>query len=212
MPFVAAPGTAQFVLAGTFANSEVVVNVIHLQRKNDAAFLPWTQSELNNASLRLGVAWQRLVPLISNNVRYSEIRSRDMGSETGAVNLLSVAYQGGQSNPPIPPSNSLLIQWRTGAAGRGANGRSYLPGPVEVLTDDLGRLQENYRNDLTIAAQGVLTDLGAASTALLPGPPLDLVILHRPKGSPQTRSATPVITGRASNLIATQRRRLPQRT
>jgi hypothetical protein len=211
MAFFAAPGVAQLVVAGQYGASETVVNVVHVQRKNDAGFDPWTQPQLRDAALRLGIAWQRWLPQLSSQVGWREIRSRDLSLEAGAVDLLPVLFDGATASAPTSPNVALLIQWRTGTAGRGANGRSYLPGALEGQIDALGRIEPAFVADMTTRAQGVIADLGAPTSALLPGVPLDLAILHKPKGVPLSRSATPVITGKCSNLVATQRRRLPKR-
>lgn len=211
MPFVPAPGTAEFVIAGKFASAETIVSVLHVQRKNDAVFSPWTQANLRDGALRLSLGWQRFLSRISTSVAWTEIRSRDLTTETGAVDLLSVALTGTSVSAPTSCNVTYLIQWRTGTAGRGANGRTYLPGCTEDKVDSVGRVLTATVGDLGTAAQGVLTDLAAATATLTPGPPLDMVILHGPKGSPQTRSATPVTIGRGSDLVGTQRRRLPRR-
>ncbi len=211
MPFIASPGVAQIVLAGQYGSSEQIVSVLHVQRKNDAAFSPWSQPELRAAASRMSVAWQRFTPFISSQVAYNEIRSRDMGSETGAVDLLGTALNGGTNQEPCSPNVTYLIQWRTGTAGRGANGRTYLPGANEPQVDNMGRIVVDFRNAMTGLAQSVLADLGAPASDVLPGVPLDLVIVHKAKGVPLSRSATKVVTGRMSNLVATQRRRLPKR-
>jgi hypothetical protein len=210
--FYAAPGVARFVISGQYAEAENIVNVVHIQRRNDGAFSPWSQPELRNAALRLAFAWQHFLPDLSNLVKWLEISSRDLANENGSVDLFGVSLQGASASAPLPPSNSLLIQWRTGTAGRGANGRSYLPGSLEGYTDSMGRIDAGIVATMTQKAGNVLADLGAATTELLPGPPLDLVILHKERGIPLSRSANKVLSGRCSNLISTQRRRLPKRS
>jgi hypothetical protein len=211
MAFFPAPGTAQLVLAGQYANAEQIVSVIHVQKKNDGFGSVWTQQDLRNAAMRLAVAWQRFIPVMTNLVRYQEVRSRDLSSANGAVDLFGTDIQGTAGGGAFPPSVTFLLQWRTGTAGRGANGRTYLPGMVEASADGEGKIVASSVVEYSGYAQGVVNDLGAATSAVLPGPPLDMVVLHKAKGAPATRSGTPVLVGRCSSLVATQRRRLPKR-
>lgn len=211
MAFFPAPGVAQLTVAGQYGASETIVSVLHCQRRNDAVFDPWTQPQLRDAILRLALAWQRWLPQISEQVFWKELRGRDLTTETGTVDLIAINHQGGTASAPTSPNIANLIQWRTGKAGRGANGRTYLPGCLEGQVDPMGRLPAAYMADMSTRAQGVVDDMNAATTAILPGPPLDLVVLHGPKGVPLARTADPILVGRCSNVVATQRRRLPKR-
>jgi hypothetical protein len=211
MAFSPAPGVAQLVLAGKWNDSEEIVHVIHVQRKNDGLGSPWPQADLRNAALRLSLAWQRWQPVMSSIVKYQEVRSRDLASATGAVDLLAVALQGTEAGNVMPPNVCYLVQWRTGRAGRGANGRTYISGLNENSVDGMGRLVPAAIPVYSGHAQGVITDLGAPTSALLPGAPLDMVVVHKPTGVPLSRGSSPVIVGRVSSLIGSQRRRLPKR-
>jgi hypothetical protein len=211
MAFNPVPGVAQIVLSGTYGGSETIVNVVHVARKNDAAFAPFTQPQLRDAALRLSLAWQQILPNLSTVVAYTEAKSRDMSSETGAVDLLPLALVGGSGSEPTSPNVAYLLQWRTGRAGRGANGRSYLPGVTEGSIDGMGRLVAAVRQSITDRAELLRGDLGAATDAIHPGTPLDMVVVHGPKGVPAAASSSVVVAGRCSNLVATQRRRLPKR-
>jgi hypothetical protein len=211
MPFYEAPGVAQLVLSGQYGTSEAIVSVVHVQRRGELLFTAWTQAQLRDAASRLSVGWQRFLPQLAAEAKWTEIKGRDLTSATGAVDLFSVPLQGLATGTALPPNVTALVQWRTGKAGRGANGRTYLPGALESVIDALGRTTAAYQTDMTTRAQGVITDLGAVATSALPGAPLDMVILHKARGVPLTRSADPVLIGRLSNLVGTQRRRLPKR-
>jgi hypothetical protein len=211
MPFYPAPGVAQLVMAGMYGGAEQLISVIHVQRKNDGFGEPWTQPQLRDAALRLSLGWQRWLTRLTNAVAWNEVRSRDLTIENGAVDLLGINLVGTSVGIHTTPQVTYLIQWRTGTAGRGANGRTYLAGPAEADVDGMGRVLVGRVGDLSAAAQGILTDLGGPTSAILPGSPLDMVVLHGPKGAPQSRTGTPVLLGRASGLVATQRRRLPKR-
>jgi hypothetical protein len=211
MPFYPAPGVARIVLSGLYGGAEKIVSVLHVQRKNDGLLDPWTAAQLADICNRVSGAWQQWLPQLSGQVNWNEVRGRDMSSEFGAVALVPTALTGGTASAPTAPSNAVLIQWRTGTAGRGANGRTYLPGALEGQVDPMGRLETAFVTDMTQRAGAVLVDLARATSAVWLGPPLDLVVLHGPKGVPLAASATTVVTGKCSNVIGTQRRRLPKR-
>ncbi len=209
--FSPAPGVAQCVFAGLYGNSETIVTVMHLQKKNDAAFEPWTQATLRLAAQRMSVAFQRFLPSFSSQVAYNEIRTRDLSSATGAVDLFSVPLPGGSPSQATAPNNAILLRWRTGQAGKGANGRSFFPGATEGVVDPLGRLDPAFMNTVNGQAVQFLADVNGPTSATLLGAPLDLIVLHKAKGVPLFRSGNPVLVGKVSNVIGTQRRRLPKR-
>jgi hypothetical protein len=211
MSFVEAPGVAQITLKGRYNSQEDIVNVIHVAKKNDAVFAPWTNQQLLDAILRVGLAWQRFLPRLASVAKWTEISGRDLTTEQGVVALNPVSMTGGASGTPAPPSVSFLVQWRTGRAGRGANGRNYIPGVNEAFVDEMGRFGQGEIDTWAPICAGILSDLGGATSTILPGAPLDLVILHKPKSPAITRAGAPVITGRLSNVMGSQRRRLPRR-
>jgi hypothetical protein len=211
MPFFATPGVAQLVIAGQFGNTETIVNVLHVQRKNDGLLDPWNAASLRQANQRLALAWQRLLPRVNSNVKWLELRARDLSTEFGAVDLFGVNLQGNVVGECSPPQVSFLLQWRTGMAGRGANGRSYIPGVGEAYVDSMGRITAAEVTTWDGIAAGILADLAAPSSATLPGAPLDLVVAHGPRGAAATGTASPILLGRLSTVVATQRRRLPKR-
>jgi hypothetical protein len=211
VPFYPTPGVARIVLSGLYGGAEKIVSVLHVARKNDALAEPWTDVTLADACNRVSGAWQQWLPQLSNQVTYNEVKGRDMSAEFGAVAMIPTLLTGATASTPTAPSNAVLIQWRTGKAGRGANGRTYLPGALEQQVDPMGRLEAAYVADMTNRAGLVLADLARATDPVWKGAPLDLVILHGPKGVPLQASATKVLAGKCSNVIGTQRRRLPQR-
>lgn len=211
MPFVPAPGTAQYTYLGTVNLQHPIANVLHVQRKNDALFSPFTPAELELSSYRVAGALLLIAQRLVSQVKYQEIRGRDLSSENGSISSIAVAHTGGVDPPMMPPNVNFLAQWRTGQAGQGSNGRSYFPGMSDGYADDSGFITAAQISLWNTTLTNFLTFLGAATDATHQGPPLDLVITHKASGSPLTRNSTKVLTGRLSALVATQRRRLPPR-
>jgi hypothetical protein len=211
MAFAAAPGVAQLSYLGTVELVNPIANVFHVRRLNDALFEPFTPQQLADAANRLAGACLLILPRLCNPVRYQEMRGRDLTTENGSVSSLPLAHQGGIATTMFPPNTSYLMQWRTGKAGRGANGRSYFSGVPENGTNNAGFIDAAEVNTFAAIAANFLAFLAAPSDGTHPGVPLELTVLHGPKGSPQTRQASKVTSGRLNALIATQRRRLPPR-
>jgi hypothetical protein len=211
VPFSPAPGVAQLSYLGTVELVNPIANVFHVRRLNDALFEPFSAVALDQAANRMAGALLLIIDRLCNPVRYTEMRGRDLSSETGSVTSLPLAHQGGIATTMAPPNTAYLAQWRTGKAGRGANGRSFFAGVPENGVGNAGFIDaaevNNWSNNMTAA----LAFLAAPTDATHAGPPLELVVLHRPKGSPLTRSADKVTIGRLSAMVATQRRRLPPR-
>jgi hypothetical protein len=211
MAFAAAPGVAQFSYLGSVELTNPVAIVLHVRRLNDALFEPFSAQQIKDAANRVAGAMLLFMPRLCNPVRFVEMRGRDLSLENGVVTSLPLAHQGGIATTMLPPNVAYLVQWRTGKAGRGANGRSYVPGVPENGTNNAGFVDAAEVNVWLAICQDVLAFLAAPTDATHLGAPLELSVLHGPKGSPQTRSADKVTAGRLSALVATQRRRLPPR-
>jgi hypothetical protein len=110
----------------------------------------------------------------------------------------------------LPNNCALLIHKRTGGAGRGKNGRNYLPGVPESAADAGGVLSGTYYDDMTAE---VLEFFGAFTGDDLPL----LTVNHGPVKVPDSdppvyvdppNYADVITTASLDGRIATQRRRM----
>lgn len=109
------------------------------------------------------------------------------GTLTGVESATPVVVAGGASGDALPLATQGLIRWRTGefVNGREVRGRTFVPGPVEVLSTG-GRPESSYVGGLNTAAAGLIAETTAA-----------LLIWHRPGPNAvlEPGSSHPVLTG-----------------
>jgi len=116
----------------------------------------------------------------SGDLHYVSTGAAQSGTRAGAATAPQVAY---------------LMKKRTALGGRKHTGRMYLPGVTESEVDEAGLLTPGILNDLQVAGEGFLFDLGAMDTSM--------VILHTDATAPtEVTALLPV------NKVGTQRRRL----
>jgi hypothetical protein len=132
-------------------------------------------------------------PVLANSHLITRLELRDSGNIVTTSTGAAVTGTGG--SPSVSPQVAYLIEKRTALGGRRNRGRMYLPGPTEGTVDGRGNVTSARVNDLQVAIDGFLADLGAAD--------MTMRILHADGGTP-----TQVTAGVAKALVATQRRRL----
>lgn len=99
----------------------------------------------------------------------------------------------------VPQNTAYLIHKRTSAAGRGSQGRMYVPGVAEGNVNNVGVVDSTRRSELQGVFDDLFTDLNTTQ-----GVPL--VVNHGP-GSPLGLQ-TPIQRFIVDTMVGTQRRRL----
>jgi hypothetical protein len=209
MAFSPAPGAAQIVVIGKWSNLFPLRSVLHVQRKNDALAASWDSAQLLAACQRMGGAYQLLLPQVPNNAAWSSIDGRDLSVEDGAAASFPVAFTGGDPGTSVGGYSGPIINWKTNVAGR-HNGRTFLPGHVNNVTDENGMFTETFISNMNGRAANFLEFLGAGTDATHPGAPLDLVVTEvKPKGAATTRASRVVVSAICRAEVGIQRRRRP---
>lgn len=163
-----------------------------------------TSTDALQVATELGAAWLyagSLNSCLDSNVTATEFTAR-LGTDGGEdlVGSVSNASVGGRSIGTFPPNVACLIHKRTARGGRRGRGRMFIPwilSTTEVGED--GVIQAARITALNAALLIFKNQLTAQSDPM--------VILHSP-GSTSPGAPDVVTSLYASNLVATQRRRL----
>lgn len=132
-----------------------------------------------------------------------------VGNDGGPPSVYEYALpdpqEGTADGASLPPNSAYLVKKATGAAGRRARGRLYLPGVGEDEVNNNGVVAPSFVTTL----QGKLDDwFEGARDGVGSAGPAPMVLLHRSEGA-GTEPPPTVITGlQLQSQIATQRRRL----
>jgi len=77
-----------------------------------------------------------LLPLLTSQLQFYEVRAREMAAGQARQVVQGVALQGGQgTGDPMPGSVALCVRGSTGFAGRGFSTRTYVGGLTENMVD-----------------------------------------------------------------------------
>jgi hypothetical protein len=191
--------------------SRPVVNILDMYL--DDADLPQTRDELLLVLAEdIITAWNlRILPLLSDDLEFQEVRWVDLDTADGSVGSTSTAGEielpayGGQTAQTMPGMVCARIIKETTGGRRARRGRMYLSGVPEAYTDDpaVNTLSAGARANIESALEDFRDDL---TTGL--GPLLDIarpVVVHDPKDAPP--SYTDLTGYSVDPIVGAQRRR-----
>lgn len=202
MAFVPAPNTVMVELRFVW-NQQKVENTLYFY---DVA--GWTLASMTSLATEVFNWWAANIrPSLSVQITLNEVYVTDLASNVSPTFSLVPASGnvGGSANPSVPNNVAMCISLRTGARGRTARGRNYIPGI------QLAALTAN------IWAPATITTMENAYNALASGAfptqgQLAVVSRYENNLPRATAVVRPVISAVVvDNIADSQRRRLPGR-
>lgn len=199
MPFQSAPDTAEAVINYT-QGGQPIVNRINFEHTGG-----YNQAAIDLLALVVDAAVDAyLMPLIVSSMTYlfTKVRGLESAIDLEATNATNTGA-GAASGASQPQQASYVVKLGTGATGRSARGRFYMPGLAASALNSARTVTTTYSNGAVDALADLIADAAAAGW--------DAVITSRQQGgvvlgTALNRVITDVI---ASNLnIDTQRRRV----
>lgn len=145
MAFQSAPDCAQATIVGLI--NGVTTNTTLIFAHPTAQYL---QADINSLAIAVD-DWfgTELLPFLCSQFTYVQTEVRGLESLTDLQSIYNAnTGVGGDSNNPLPALLAACISFRTGATGRSARGRNYIPGLSEA---NIG-LNENQIETTTLNA------------------------------------------------------------
>lgn len=163
--------------------------------------------DFEQAAVTAATAWvNNILPGQSSSLTLVQVDL--LVGQDGGDPLITTSVQGvagGTSSNMLPQNCAVLVQKRTGLAGRSNRGRFYIPLLArEAQVDQYGTIDSAERSDYQNSVNGFLGDLQSPE---LEFPALPPVILHNSRGA-DTPDPTLITSMIVDPVIATQRRRL----